>query len=476
MFASRKPAGFAISLTLLTLWAGCAAGPTVADPLATLGTTQTSPRNHIAAMEMLDGQPENQDYQKALHDMIWRPGFITSIREAAFTRLVRSDLDGLKHTIRQRLPRMQARAWAERLCDLIVENGWRDLSPALISAWANRIGFVDDTDRVEYHALVRLHGEQNVVDVVFDLFVKSNKVYQQGLRTRCWELLHRLGRRDRLLDLLADTTVGQDDPMLIDLRAGAVELDLVPRNREEILWMRKLREPERAEFWSQAVQAVAGLPEARRRELELRTLPIVVAASIHDPWLLDASIETLFQRVREHIAGAQVHINSRRFVGFPGDYGQRLIEHRAELTWGDLAAMLLAIRAMRTGPIVDHLFDYADRDHDDESCEYGGVIGLDEQGRFELLEFPPRYRTADNRFDAPQAMMDAGYTAVFHFHNHAQEYRNTRYAGPGIGDLNYADNTRPNCLVFTFVTKDTLNVDFYRHNRVIVDLGEIKRR
>ena len=131
---------------------------------------------------------------------------------------------------------------------------------------------------------------------------------------------------------------------------------------------------------------------------------------------------------------------------------------------------------MRTGPIVEHLFDYADRDHDDESCEYGGVIGLDEQGRFELLEFPPRYRTADNRFDASQAMMDAGYTAVFHFHNHAQEYRNTRHAGPGIGDLNYADNTRPNCLVFTFVTKDTLNVDFYRHSRVIVDLGEIKRR
>ncbi len=179
MFAGRKPAGFAVSLTLLTLWAGCAAPPTVADPLATLGTTQTSPRNHIAAMEMLDAQPENQDYQKALHDMIWRPGFITSIREAAFTRLVRSDLDGLKRTIRQRLPRMQARAWAERLCELIVENGWRDLSPALISAWANRIGFVDDTDRVEYHALVSLHGEQNVVDVVFDLFV-----IQQGVSAR----------------------------------------------------------------------------------------------------------------------------------------------------------------------------------------------------------------------------------------------------------------------------------------------------
>ncbi len=478
MFVVRKPAQLALSLcalTALTLWTACAGPPTVQDPLATLHATQTSPRNHIAAMEMLDAQPINDDYKEALHGMIWKSGFITSTREAAFARLAHSDLDGLKRTIRQRLPRMRARAWAERLCELIVENGWRDLSPALISAWANRIGFVDDLDRVEYHALVRLHGQENVVDVVFGLFVESNKVYQQGLRTRCWELLHRLGYRDRLVGLLADVAVGPDDPMLIDLRTGADELGLVPHNREEILWMRKLRQPERAQFWSQAVRAVAELPDTRRLELELRTVPIVVAASIHDPWLLDASIETLFLRVREHIAAGQVHINSRRFVGFPGAYGQRLGEHRGELTWGDLAAMLLAIRAMRTEPVVDHLFNYADRDHDDQSCEYGGVIGLDEQGRFELLEFPPRFRTADNRFDAPQAMMDAGYTAVFHFHNHAQAYRNTQHAGPGIGDLNYADNTRTNCLVFTFVSKETLNVDFYRHGRVIVDLGEIKR-
>ena len=476
MFIGRKPAQFVLTLGVLTLWTACAGPTIVQDPLATLHATQTSPRNHIAAMEMLDAGTEDEGYKDALHEMIWRPGFVMSVREEALTRLARSDLDGLKRTIRQRLPRLRARAWAERLCAIIAENGWRDLSPALVSAWANRIGFVDDLDRVEYDALVRLHGRENVVDVVFDLFVESNKVHQQGLRTRCWELLHRLGYRDRLVGLLADAAVSPDDPMLIDLRAGATELGLVPRNREEILWMRKLRQPQRARFWSQAVQAVAQLPEARRRELELRAVPIVVAASIHDPWLLDASIETLQQRVREHIRASQVHINSRRFEGFPGTYGQRLSEHRDELTWGDLAAMLLAVRAMRTQPVVDHLFDYADRDHDDVSCEYGGVIGLDEQGRFELLEFPPRFRTADNRFDAPQAMMDAGYTTVFHFHNHAQEYRNTKHAGPGIGDLNYAENTRTNCLVFTFVSQDTLNVDFYRHGRVIVDLGEIKRQ
>ena len=36
-------------------------------------------------------------------------------------------------------------------------------------------------------------------------------------------------------------------------------------------------------------------------------------------------------------------------------------------------------------------------------------------------------------------------------------------------------NTRTNNLVFTFVDEDTLNVDFYRHDKVIVDLGTITR-
>ena len=72
--------------------------------------------------------------------------------------------------------------------------------------------------------------------------------------------------------------------------------------------------------------------------------------------------------------------------------------------------------------------------------------------------------------------MDALYTSLFHFHLHVQRYRNTDYAGPGYGDVNFADNSRANCLLFTFVNRDTLNVDYYRHGRVQVDLGVIKRQ
>ena len=458
------------------LLAGCGGPVAVEDPLATLRQTEVSSRQHFRAMEALDARPDDPAYREALHRMIWRPGYTPVAREAAFDRLAVVDEEGLKRTCRQHLPRLGAREWLERLCQLITDRGWADLSPALVSSWARPIGFIDDAERQEYQALVRLHGEENVVEVIFEILIESNQPYQQGLRSRCWELLHRLGHRDRLVDLLARHAVGADDPMLADLQAAAIELGIIPRNHEEILWLRKLREPQRAEFWSQAAAIVPGLADSRRRELELRDLPILVAASIHDPWLLEASKDDLYQRVSAHILSSRLHIDADRFRGNPGTYAQRLREHRDALTWGDLAAMLLAVRAMQVPQVVAHLFDYAERDRQDRSCEYGGVLTLDRQGRFEILEFPPRFRLHDNRFDAPQRMLDAGYAAVFHFHNHAQRHRNQQYAGPHIGDLNYADNLRANCLVFTFVNEDTMNVDFYRHSRVIVDLGEIRRQ
>ncbi|MHC4216970.1 MAG: hypothetical protein ACYSU7_00805, partial [Planctomycetota bacterium] len=334
---------------------------------------------------------------------------------------------------------------------------------------------VDDMDRPEYEALVRLHGRDHVVDAVFAVMVESTKPYQTGLQSRSWELLYRLGQLDRLLELLAEQDVNSGDLMLVDLRAAAMELSIVPRTREEIIWIRSLRQPDYADFWSQAAAAVHELPQQRLAQLELRDLPILVAASIHDPWLLTAEKVEIYERVAARLAASQLHTDPDRFTGFPGTYAQRLIDHRKTLTWGDLSAMLLAVRAMSVPQVADHLFDYADRDHNDRSCEYGGVIRLDDQGRFEILEFPPRFRRRDNEFIASQEMMDAAYTAVFHFHFHVQKHRNGRYAVPGIGDLNYADNMRANCLVLTFVTADILNVDFYRYGRVIVDLGEVRR-
>lgn len=462
----------AVAVVGAALVPGCTTPVPVDDPMGTLREPQEGPRRLLGAMVELDQAPDDA-YLDVLTDMMWKPGYVVGTRQAAFDRLLMYDEAGLKKTIRRRLPSLGARLWMEHLCGLIVEHGWIDLSPALVSAWARPIPFVDDFDRVEYHSLVELYGDrEGVVDAVYELLAESRS---GPLRTRCWGLLFRLGYRDRLITLLRDEAVDPNDAMLLDLRAAALDLGVVPRNREEILWVRKLRAPERAEFWSQATAAVQSLSESLRLTLELRDLPIVVAAFVNEPDLLTTDKQVLYERLAESLKGKRKHIDTRRYEGFPGSYDQFLAAHRKRLTWGDLAAMTLAMRAASVPQVVEHLFDYADRDRFDETTEYGGVINLDRQGRFEILEFPPRFRTADNRFVASQRMLDAAYTAAFHFHFHAQRYDNRRYTAPGIGDLNYAENLRANCLVFTFVNRDTLTMDFYRHSHVIVDLGEIAR-
>lgn len=466
-----------LALAFLILVAGCAS-PTQTDPVAALASPSLTGGQHRRALQALDQTPPDDPATlDALSRVVSQDGYTIEVREAALERLAQRDLERLKAAIRRTLPRTAAWGWITRLSQIIAERGWTDLSPALVSSWARPVMFNnDDLERPEYLALASMHGAENVTDVVFAMLIESKGVGEQGLRSRCWDLLHRLGQRERLVELLASREIAADDPMLLDLQAGAAELGLVPRNREEILWMRKLREPQRAEFWSQAVAAVQGLNPQRRAELALRDLPIVVSASLHDRELLALSVDELHRRVDAYLRTQRHHVEDETAGGFADTSRQRLGEYEGKLSWGDLAAMLVAIRAMQVPEVVDHLFDFAERDRADESTEYGGVIALDAKDRFEVREFVPVFREHDQRFNPSQAMFDAGYTAVFHFHNHTQNHRNERYAGPGIWDLNTADNTRANCLVFTFVNRDTLNVDYYRHDRVVVDLGEIRRR
>lgn len=468
-----------VLLTLVTGPSGCSAPGPLDDPVAALREPSSGPRTQLQAMEELDQASDGRApaYVDALHRAIWLPGYTPDTRRAAFERLERLDPEGLQRTLRQQLPRMTAWQGLTLLCALIADRGWSELSPALVSSWARPTTHVpSDEDRPEYAAMVRLFGADHVQDEVFRVFVESSRPAQQGLRTRAWELLERLGARDRLLTLLATVPVDEtDDLFLADLARGARELGIVPWNREEILWLRKLCSPEHADFWIVARAAIDHLPAARRLELELRDVPVVVACARHRPELLDRSVPELRAMLRDDLSGVARHSHGSNFDGFATGMTGAFGDVDDALTWGDLAALRLALDALARPEIRAHLFDLADRDRADGTTEYGGILQLDDAGRFEIREFVPRVREHDRKFLASQAMMDAGYTALFHFHLHVQRERNGEYAGPGFGDVNYAQNTRTNCLVFTSVRADVLNADFYRHDRILVDLGEVTR-
>jgi len=473
----------ALLLSLLLVAAsggGCGgAGSTgVSDPLSTLGSTDSTQRQLVTAMDILDADPTRPEYVQSLRRMLHVDGYTIPSRMLALDRLERIDPDALKRTLEVQLPRLNALEWRRRLCEVIAERGWTDYGPTLVRAWADpRPGWVDrDEDRPERIALEKLYGRDRIDEYLFQTLLESDAVSSQNLRTRCWEMLIRLGARDKLARMLADASVNPDDAFILDLRAASVELGVFPVNREEILWLRKLREPSRVEFFNDARAAVAKLPEATRRNLEIRDLPIVVAASRHRPEILAQRQEQLHAALEASLKSPQAgKEHTIDFEGWSGDFKQRLQQWRPELTWGDVAAMTLALEAIRVPELAGHLFDYGDRDVRDLSTEYGGVLRLDGSGRFELVEVPPKIRGNDERFNAPQELLDAGYTSLFHFHFHATRYDNARYAAPAQGDMLYADGTRANALVFTFIDRDTLNVDFYRHSQVSVDLGEIRR-
>lgn len=450
----------------------------VSDPLATLANPDSGNTAVATAMDILDRDPTQKDYVQALRRMLHQPGWTMQAREMAFDRLWQNDREALQRTLELQLPRLEALEWRRRVCQLIVEKQWVELAPTLVRAWATpRPGWVDrDEDRPERQALEKLVGKDKVPDYLFETLLAADAVSAQNLRTRCWELLIRLGQRERLVVLLQDASIKPDDAFLQDLRAGVLELGVFPANREEILWIRKLREPSRRAFWQEAASAVAALPSQRRLGLEARDLPVVVVAARHRPALLASSDGELAAAIEAHLSSpAAQPIKTISFEGWSGEFRQLFRQWRPDLSWGDLLAITLAIEAIQVPEVRAHLFDYADRDLRDKSTEYGGVIRLDQQGRYEVVEFRPRVRGNDERFEAPQDMLDAGYTALFHFHYHATRYDNERYAAPAQGDFMYADNTRANALTFTFIKKDILNVDFYRHGGVSVDLGSIRR-
>ncbi len=376
--------------------------------------------------------------------------------------------------IRQQLPRLHNWSWLTLLCQWIAEEEVEELNEALISSWASpAVMVMTEEERPEYKALVSMYGEGAVVAVIFTSLVQSNKTWKQGYRTRCWELLLRLSEKERLVELLQSDAVQEDDAFLIDLRKAMNDFGVVPHRREEILWIRELAKPEYESFWNEAVDTLNELSEQRKQQIEMRDIPIAVSLRRHgETGSLSRSTQEIIQIIKR-MTEDQKHYFEREGGGNFQMGAELLRTQQEKLTWGDAIAIEIALKALNVPQVRSHLFDYAKRDHEDTTTEYGGVIALDEQGRFEILEFEPKIRYHDRQFNASQDMFDAAYTALFHFHFHAQEYRNGDHAGPGMGDKNYATNTRANCLVFTFINEDTMNVDYYRHTDVVVDLGTI---
>ena len=446
------------------------------DPMKSLSNPGSLPVVQVAAMEKLDQEP-SPEYISALKRIMWQPGFAESTRLEAFVRLVKLDEPGLKEIVRLQLPKLMALAWRQKLCELIVEHHWVDMTPTLVRAWSVPMAawIEQDKDRPERIAIEQLNGKDQLTDLLVKMLVESNPITEANLRLRCWEMLQKIGQRERLVKLLADASVKPDDRLLSNLRSCAGELGIVPTTKEEILWLQALLETKNIAFWAQAKAATMQLPPDVRAKLEIRELPTAVAVSTFKPELLSKTPAELYQLVDARRQAKGSRIVSPSFEGYGGDHTENLYEMRNKLSWGDLASMAIAMEIFDSPILCQQIFDLADRDMADRDTEYGGVIRIKSDGKPAIEEMKPRVQGNDLRYEASQKMFDNAYTGLFHFHLHCQSYDNMQYAGPHLGDFAYAESTRANCLVFSFVSRKELNVDFYRHGPMVVDLGCIAR-
>ena len=462
-------------MSLLMTLGACTSGPeSVQNPAEVLSRPGQAREQYFDALAAARQRGVDGPTKAALRRMIASDGYAIDARVQAFELLQETDPKAVVEALELSLPRMADVAWRERVCAMIAEQKIEALVPTLIRAWANpATGFQMRGDRPERVALEQIVGKDQVSATLLRTMRESNPITQANLRARCWELLMKSGDSARLRVLLADADAVRGDALLTDLARCSTELGLLPTTREEILWVRKICEPARSAFFDSARAALAAMPKDRREAIEVRSLPIAVAANLRRPALLTASDQELYDEIARRIADRRKY--SPDFTGFGSGFTENLYEQRTHATWSDLAAMVIALDVLSEEALLRHIFEESDRDSEDRTTEFGGVLALDSKNAGELLEFPPRSKQGDLRYESPQVLFDALYTGLFHYHNHAQKHDNSNYAGPHTGDFAFADSTRCNGIVFTFISADLIDVDFYRYDRFVVDLGVVKR-
>jgi hypothetical protein len=463
------------------------------DPIPVMADAGQTPSVRLDAAEQArQKMPDDPRRLQALQNMLFAWRQPAELRQYAVDELVRIDEAAFAKTIQERIVEVHNDEIAQHIFQLGVQRKWPDFSLAVLHRYALKQYGVPDRDRPEHQVLEQLNPGQTAEQVIAGIFANPGATgkLSAAQQVRAWELLNRLCLPREIRGLLA--AAPETTALVVDLKACLADLSTVPTNEKGIQWLYFLRDPQRQALWNSYKACVARLTPEQREGLELRHLAVLVqlddktyATARED--LLTELKEALRGRGREH------HLTSMSADGGDKDHPQRIAEWAPQLQWADLATIRLLMGLMEDRVAVAELFKQADADRLDTATEYGGVIApgstpapgfspppLGEAGRgaapsFIVQGYAPLLRDHDRKFIPPPAMTAHLFTALAHYHFHAQQYRNEEFAGPGKGDLENADGWHINFLVFTFIDRDRLNVDYYQHGRIVVDLGTVRR-
>lgn len=476
-----------------TSTAGKGAAPlsAITDPKAHTGAQTKAIRRAWDAADA--GEITRAEARELLKKTAWARSRFYEVRLAALEELLKDEanLEDTRNMMRLMLPTETQWNVIRFLGDTAADRGWTDLTTALVRCWSRPVAEPTDDKRPEREALARLHPGRAVEDVVFGVFAGEPGLGPQrrGMadsrereQQEAWALLRRIDHRgERTVALLAMPPSPDEDETLSTLRIAARDLHVVPDSPEQLAWLTRLRSKEHAETWNECVAAVSRLNEEAKRGLELRHVLGIRWAATNRPEWSKATREELHSTLshvlepRKRYIRAQAATASRRAP-------ESLRSWSDGMSWGDFLLCLIAAEAAMDPGLAKVIFAQAEDDRRDTSTEYGGVIdgipgGSAGPGGFAVRLFPPRpaQRYGDRRFVASPEMIEQGTTSIFHYHLHCTSYDNADYAGPSADDIAYAKRQGRSCLVFTFVNRDALNVDYFQPDGATIDLGTVRR-
>lgn len=473
---------------------GCATSTAVYqsdDPLNDLVNPQRTARQKTSIMTQLPALIEAGQVQQAaaverLKTIAWAREMPSVLRENAMVALIGDEalLDEAESIafLRELLPTEGDERVTEFAAGQAALRGWKELTPAIVRRYAAPSASISDERRPERAALEVLNPDQPVEETVFDVFRVSDEADGTGrLRRDAWNLLSRLDAsgdiRVRLLgELAAGPARSTSDPTLDALRAALLDLRTIPLTGEELEWLVQLHAREHRPWWDQTQSIVRTLDPDQLRGLRIRHMePLRWAGEYRRDWTRSTKA-ALLEVLANEIDGKETF----RRKSAPGAK-ETLEAWDDRLTFGDAVALMAVSEAIREPRVIEAFFEQAEEDMADTSTEYGGVLRLassrTSRGMFTAVSYPPRpsIREGDTSFVASRELLEESTTALAHYHFHAQRVRNTQFAGPSTGDLNYASLYGRTCLVVTSVAEGVMNVDAYFPSGAVIDLGVINQ-
>lgn len=443
------------------------------DPIPVMTNLSVAPEDRWSAIRQAEERFRSDPRRiAALNQMLYDRGYPDDHRRYAIDQLIAHNEEEFRAQAANRIVLIHNTDTLNYLFTQATKRNW-DFSAAIVRSWVRPAKGVPDKERAEYAALKKLNPVKDVQQAVYDVFASDGDALPADQRSAAWELLNRIAPPEQLQKMLLETP--DRTPLIIDLKAAARDLHVTPVNREGIVWLFYLRDPARRQWWERATKAVAALSVQQRLGLELRHIPAILAA---DANTLASDRTALLARVTPRIEPGEHSLLSPTYDGQDKEYPQRLHNWSDKLTWGDLVVLDQITAALRDPAVIAALFEQGDVNIKDDSTEYGGMLNATRDAgtlRPTATGFPPGKREHRLKYISSPALFESLYTGLAHYHFHAQEYRNSAYAGPGRGDMEFAQRNNFNCVVFTFTDKTKLNADYYCRNGIVIDLGTLRR-